>query len=307
MIVVIDDEREYADSLVALIRYHGYHAVALYNTTEVLSFLKKSAKQVECIILDIMMPPGKEYSELATNKGRYTGMQLFASIRHIAPKVPVFINTIIRDRPILEWLKNQDLCQLWLKPSDSSELLAEIDKVLSKIGTRLIDRLKACKPGRKSFRIYEQICVDILKYLFVPPLLDILTQSRTLDGHEIRDAILINSDVSGFWTHVQREFDSNNIPCEFKNYNKPITAIEVHQLRIRLEKTSLGRFGLLLSRYPPGKSACIEQRNAYHATPKKLIIFLDDNLIIEMIKAKEKGTKPETVLQRIKTQFELEL
>jgi len=305
MIVVIDDDKQYAKSLVKLINSRGHSARCAFTASKALTLVKSSPNNVDCIILDLMMPHGREFSSSATSRGRYTGMQLFTSIRSLLPKVHIFVTTIIRDAHILKWLKDQYRCQVWLKPFDIDDLMNEIDKALFQLGSRLIDRIRKCPPGRKYFYVYEEICVDTLNFLFVPPLPNVLIQARTANGSEIRDAILVNYGASGFWGDIRREFGSNNIPCEFKNYREQIGAKEVQQMRLRLDRPSIGRFGLLFSRLPAAKPALREQRDAYAATPRKLILLLHDAAVIDMIKAKDADNLPETILQKLKTEFEV--
>jgi CheY-like chemotaxis protein len=305
MILVIDDDKHYADDMAELITSQGYSVHPVHSASAALALLKRPREEPECIILDIMMPHGKEYSAAATEHGRYTGMQLLASIRGVLPYVPVFITTVLRDEHVLSWLREQKNCQLFQKPFRCEMLLNELDKVLGRLGTRLTDRLRRCQRGRKHFREYEGVCVDVLHFLFVPPVPGVISQARTADGHEIRDAILLNAGTSGFWADMRAEFDGKNIPCEFKNYREPIGASEVQQIRLRLDKPSLGRFGLLFSRVRPSDSAYLEQRHAYAGTPRKLILLLDDALVVEMIRVKDSGRPPDSVLQRLKTQFEI--
>ncbi len=305
MILIIDDHRPFAESLADALVTHSYSVKATFNTKSALEALKNYSQSLECIILDVMMPPGQAFSPEATGHGKFTGMQMFASIRSVLPEIPIFIITHLRDRHIIEWFEKQVRTQVWLKSFEAERFLTEIDKVLKTLGPRLIQRLKKCKPGREDFKQFENICVDILKYLFVPPLPDVFAQVATRDRHEIRDAIMVNYGAPGFWAEIRDEFSSKNIPSEFKNYAEPIGIKEVQQLRIRLDKPGLGRFGLLISRRPPSKAAKIEQRNSYASNPQKLILFLDDTVMIEMINKKHEGGDPSNILQYLKTDFEL--
>lgn len=306
MILVIDDDRPYADSIAEAMKLRGYEAISVYTTSSALSCIKDPATTIDSIVLDIMMPAGSPYSQTATGRGRYTGMQLFATIRAVLPDVPIFVTTILRDEHIIRWFMSQRKCNVCLKPFHLDDLLAEIDKALARRGKALAEHLRRCPPGWDNYREYEALCVDILRFLFVPPLPDIVTQARTANSHEVRDALLVNHTAGGFWAQIRREFASNNVPCEFKNHRRPIGAREARQMRIRLDKPSLGRFGMVLSRLPAGGSARKEQRNAYTASPRKLILFLDDATLEKMMRNKDGGDPPEAVLQELKTQFEVE-
>ena len=307
MILVVDDDADYANAVAGILRERGYAVATATSASAFLGVIEEPGAAVDCVILDIMMPCGDDYSETATADGKYTGMQLFASLRSRLPNVPVFVTTVIRDSHILGWLDGQTNCQVFLKPFDMSKLVRDVENILHRLGPSLLRRLADCAPGWSHFRQYEDLCADALEFLFVPPLPDITLQSRTEDGHEIRDAVLLNHGTAGFWGEVRTEFGCNNIPCEFKNYREPIGTREVQQLRIRLDKPSLGRFGLILSRMPPSEPARIERRNAYVASPTKLMLFIDDDTLVEMVRVKSHGDHPERILQRLKTDFELGL
>jgi CheY-like chemotaxis protein len=307
MILAVDDDPHFTRVLEDIFRARGYPITVTHSPSAFLEVLSESASEVECVILDIMMPCGREYGAIATSHGKYTGMQMFATLRSLLPSVPVFVTTVVRDSHILEWFDEQTHCQIFLKPFDMSTLVREVEKALQRLGPLLIGRLLECPAGWGSFREYERVCADILEFLFVPPLPNLISQSRTHDGHEVRDAILLNYNAPCFWADLRLEFDARNIPCEFKNYREPIGTRDVQQVRIRLDKASLGRFGLILSRVPPAESARTERLNAYLATPKKLILFLDDETLVEMVRHKSRGNHPEDLLREQKTSFELGL
>lgn len=83
----------------------------------------------------------------------------------------------------------------------------EIKKVNQKIvsteeKTRLhfVNALSECPYGKKAWKTYENLCMKILTYLFVPPLLQPIVQSCTKNGFHRRDIIIrIPYDTTGFW------------------------------------------------------------------------------------------------------------
>ena len=115
MVLIIDDDKSYANMIAALDSRRGYSGYPLYSVARAIDTIKANLRDVECVILDIMMPPGRLYSLDATKEGRYTGVQVFATIRTMLPKVPIFITTVIRDANIIELFEREHLCQLWLK------------------------------------------------------------------------------------------------------------------------------------------------------------------------------------------------
>ncbi len=61
----------------------------------------------------------------------------------------------------------------------------------------LIKRLEACPVGNAGWSEFEDTCIEILTFLFVPPLSKPKIQPRTLSGVQRRDAIFPNRNISG--------------------------------------------------------------------------------------------------------------
>lgn len=109
------------------------------------------------------------------------------------------------------------------------------------VSVDLIQRLNECPVGRTGWRQYEDICTEILKFLFIPPLQEPQIQARTLSGIDIRDAIFPNrnSDQQSIWGQLRHELDARLILFEFKNYDSEnIGSSEVDQIRNYLTMVS---------------------------------------------------------------------
>ena len=72
----------------------------------------------------------------------------------------------------------------------------------------LVIRINKCPPGNKGWREFEDICIETLTYLFVPPLLPPRIQTRTLSGVDRRDAVFPNRnfDLSNNWGKLFNEW-----------------------------------------------------------------------------------------------------
>lgn len=82
-----------------------------------------------------------------------------------------------------------------------------------------INRLKGCPEGSMGWKEYENICIEILNYLFVPPLKEPKIQSRTESGIDIRDAVYPNRGNHENWGFIRNDYDAKYIIFEFKNYS----------------------------------------------------------------------------------------
>ncbi|MCD7032871.1 hypothetical protein LRR81_01425 [Metabacillus sp. GX 13764] len=202
----------------------------------------------------------------------------------------------------LEYFKTVDNTLNQMLNSMTPHYFNQLDR-LSR-GKKLISELNNCKTGEKNWKNYEDICIKILNFLFVPPFSEVKEQSRTESGDSRRDGVLPNNKHSGFWEMVRNEFKSRHIICEFKNYSTDVGKDQLNQLRIYLSKPTIGRFGLLFLRKKPSKKLLEARKRAYEEG-NILILLLDDELIIEMIKMAIYADSPEFVLEDLKIQFEL--
>ena len=156
-----------------------------------------------------------------------------------------------------------------------------------------IDRLRSCPKGQPGWKMFEDICIDILRYIFVPPLSQPIIQSRTYSGMDKRDAIFPNRNrnSSNNWGLIFQDLDSRYILFEFKNYNTEIIGKdEVDQVRNYLKDT-MGRLAILCCNKEPHRTA-YRRRNSIFSSEKKVILFLTPDQLEEMLFIKERGEDP---------------
>lgn len=172
-----------------------------------------------------------------------------------------------------------------------------------------IQRLDACPLGKAGWSLFEDLCVEILSFLFVPPLNAAQRQARTYSGVNRRDAILPNRNIipnqninSKNWYHLFVELDARMILFEFKNYE--ITEIgheEVIQTRNYLTNP-MGRLGIIVCSKSPVESA-YRQRNTIYSNDKKVILFLTKDHLKEMLVMKERGEEASDLIIDLVEQF----
>ena len=155
---------------------------------------------------------------------------------------------------------------------------------------RIAEMLSKCKPGQEHWREFEEICIEVLNKVFVPPLECVKAQARTESGLERRDAMLPLLGAKDGWEQISQKYDAHFLLCEFKNYVNPIHKDEVDQAANYLKK-HVGRLGIIFSRLPPSPSALDAKRSIY-ADSRKLILFFEDKRLIEFLKLKEAGQNP---------------
>ena len=170
--------------------------------------------------------------------------------------------------------------------------------------TELRRRLSECPAGISGWKQFEDACIDVLKFLFVPPLTEPLIQSRSYSGIDRRDAIFPNRNIElgNNWGHLYRELDARMILFEFKNYDKEeIGKEETNQTRNYMKKT-MGRLGVLCCNRQPNNAAHIK-RNSVFSEDGKLILFVTVEHLKEMILIKERGEDPSDLIMDLVEEF----
>lgn len=170
----------------------------------------------------------------------------------------------------------------------------------------LIERLEALQPGRETSQDYEDLCVDILNYVFIPELSVPSVQSRSEDGLDIRDAVYPIGSDRPFWNELKRICLTKFVVAEFKNYTEPIRQGQVESLQQYLYMKAMRMFGLLCSRLPPSDSAHAARRRSW-VEMDKLILFLSDEDLKDLIRARSSGDDPTQILDAQLQEFFLRL
>lgn len=165
----------------------------------------------------------------------------------------------------------------------------------------LIEQLKNCQPGQDDCHKYEDICIAILTEVFSPPLKKPQIQARTMNGLERRDALFPIRGILYGWEQIRQEFAANFLLCEFKNYVEPFGKDEVNQTRNYLRET-IGRIGIIFSRKGAAESAR-QMRNSVYSQEHKVILFLEDEHLIELLNMKEAKQNPLDLIQEAIDKF----
>lgn len=157
----------------------------------------------------------------------------------------------------------------------------------------MVDRLYSCPSGRKGCNTFEDVCIDIVKFLFVPPLNHPIIQPRTLSGTNRRDAVLPNRnfDERNNWGLLQRELNARMVLFEFKNYDSADVGHEEVMQTDNYLAEPMGRLAVMVCTKMPNRSAHI-QRNTIYSRSGKVILFLTKDHLKEMLFIKERGEDP---------------
>lgn len=144
--------------------------------------------------------------------------------------------------------------------------------------------------GKKSFRQYEELCVDALK-LVLSDYLDIWEKQQNSSDDLFRFDLIckIKKNIDDdFFTTLNRYFNTKYVVFEFKNYNEKITQREIYTTEKYLYDKALRNVAIIVSREGVSESADKAIKGSLREQGK-LIISLTDSDLLDMIDMYYKG------------------
>jgi len=153
-------------------------------------------------------------------------------------------------------------------------------------GELLIERLDDIQKGDDGAKDYENLCEEIVDYLFGDALADPRKQARLDDKLSILDIVYRVKSHSPFWSALTRDFRARVIVFECKNYDGPIGPMQVFTTERYMSVVALRPICFVLSRTTAHKHAKIAAQGAMRETGK-LLIFLDDEIIKKMLRLRD--------------------
>lgn len=172
--------------------------------------------------------------------------------------------------------------------------------------TLFIEELMSIKPGKNDWSRYQKYIANSMGYLFSPPLGKPLYELADTNKINRRDIILPNYSENGFWQFLRDNYFAHYIVIDAKNLAKNIEKKDVLQVSNYLKKFGTGLFGMLISRNKPHSNAILTQREHW-IVDNKLILFLQDEDIIQMLTMKDGPGNPEDVIRQKIEDFRLSL
>lgn len=131
MILMIDDEHREAGSYVEELEYSGFRVHFEKDVDRALRFVTENIQEIELLILDIMMPPGRTLAQSATRNGLRTGVELFHRIREISTSLPIIVLTNVSDQAVEATFLRKANCRFLRKEDQLPfELVEEVRNFL---------------------------------------------------------------------------------------------------------------------------------------------------------------------------------
>ena len=162
----------------------------------------------------------------------------------------------------------------------------------------LQERLRTIKPGQADAREYEQLCVDILKYLFSENV-EFFDEQKKSNNRLYRFDFcgkIRTINTSEFFDTVQKFFGTKYLIFEFKNYEKAISQKEIYTTEKYLYEKALRKVAIIISRKGMDENAQKASRGSLRELGK-LIIGLSDEDVNKLIDMKDNDEDPSDYLQ----------
>lgn len=151
-------------------------------------------------------------------------------------------------------------------------------------------KLSNIEPGTESFKEYEDVCIEILKYVLGDYLTLWKIQEFSNDGlYRFDLCCKIKAGTNQeFFDTIKNYFNTKYIVFEFKNYKEAIGQKEIYTTEKYLYEKALRKVAIIISRKGANNQALKAVKGTLRETGK-LIICLSDQDLLDMIDIKKEG------------------
>lgn len=136
LVLLVDDDKLPMQFYVRALERKGYEVKHFLEPDGALEFVSKKASEIEAIVLDIMMPPGRYKN---TNQGLRTGVFLLPDIRKHCPDIPVVVLTNVKNPNTLNEFKGKSSVKVVQKMAYPPFELADLVSKLTSGGDQEAD------------------------------------------------------------------------------------------------------------------------------------------------------------------------
>jgi DNA-binding response OmpR family regulator len=110
----------------------GYAVRLFLNVDEAWTALQADLTNVELLILDVMMSPGRQFREAESEYGLRTGVRLYEKVREIAADLPIIVLTNVTDDVLAERLRGQGAPWFGKYETFADEFGESVDQLLGR-------------------------------------------------------------------------------------------------------------------------------------------------------------------------------
>ena len=173
-------------------------------------------------------------------------------------------------------------------------------------GDVLCATLRGIAKGKAGWRLYEDHCERILKYLFPADLSGWHKQRRTDDGLNRFDYICRIRPTTDFWKFLIDHLGSRYVLFEFKNYRGRVKQGQILTTEKYLLDKGLRRVAVVFTRDGADKSAIAMAQGAMREHGK-LMLIVSDEQICRLLQMRQAGEDPTDFLFELIDDFLLSL
>lgn len=103
-ILLVDDEPEKVEALVAMLESNGIKCIIARNMTEGVKVLQTEYADVAAVVTDIMMPPGPSFPQVDANE---CGFEFIEHVQQNWPRLPIICLSVIADQAKIRFLTSR--------------------------------------------------------------------------------------------------------------------------------------------------------------------------------------------------------
>lgn len=166
--------------------------------------------------------------------------------------------------------------------------------------------LSAVPPGTEGYVSYQDLVSKIFTYLFCPPLENPRFEFYDDVKRNRRDMIFENSAPDGFWAQIRTTYSAHYIVVDAKNHEGEIGKDEAIRLAHYLKPYGCGMFGILVCR-KGGSDACRHAIKEQWIGAQKMILIVTNDHLLEMLRFKDQGSRPEEMIRSLLADFRMKL
>lgn len=223
-------------------------------------------------------------------------------------------NIIIWDiHNILFLLKTEDISKIVSYPTNEIDLIPpkiipgqgpQYNKPTINIIEEKYDyfrkKLKECKPGKDHnySNIFENICTEIIEYLFGSEFNKIKPQHLTEESIFRMDLICSLKGNAFFWKYLIQNFHTQFVVFEYKNYTAALDQNLIYVTEKYLFNAALRNVAIIVSRKGFSEHAVYAAKGCLKENGK-LILDVKEKDLLEMVKMKDEGNEPSDYLQNL--------
>lgn len=182
---------------------------------------------------------------------------------------------------------------------DETELVESREENLSNV-------LRGLERGKSDWNTYQILSGDIISHLFVPPLSTPRYEHSDLEGRNRRDIIFENSSEQPFWKGIRDVYKGDYIVVDAKNFSNNIEKRSIIDIAHYLKPYGCGMFGIILTRVGTSKAAEHAIKEQWIGNGKMIVVLNDEDLL-EMLRLKQTNGKPEEIIKMKIANFRMKL